>query len=91
MQESPLEERLMRRAESQFAATCKQLEIGARLNASAISAACDAFNHSDTEEQHFAPQAVAYGYTQLVHLHRALVLLAIDYEFLSAGSAALAE
>jgi len=94
MAEQPLESRLMRRAEEQFGNACRQLEVGAKLNAAAIDAVLTpyTFDHSDKGgEALYAPQAVAYGYAQLIHALRAVQILCIDYECLSAGSEVLAE
>ena len=93
MSDSTLERKLLSVAEEQFAAACRQLTPIARINAAAVVSVleADVFDHNDPEEAHYAAQAVAFGFAQLVHLHRSLVLLAIDYEHLSATGVSLAE
>jgi hypothetical protein len=81
---SSLESRLMRIAERQYEQACKQLVPIARINSAAVASALEAFDHSDPEEAVFAAQAIGYAFAQLVHLHRANLCLAMDYEMLSA-------
>jgi hypothetical protein len=94
MSELPLEGRLMRRAEEQFAVACKHLAVAAQLNHSAATAVLEPgiFDHTDeAEEGRFAPSCIAYGIAQLAQLHRQLLLLAISTEMAAAEAVAAAE
>jgi len=91
--ESPLPAAQIAVADAQFATSCKQLISIARINAAAIEAVLEpgTFDHGSEAEQHFAPDAIAYGYQALIYGLRALQLLALDYECISASAEAVRE
>ena len=91
--ESPLPAAQIAVADAQFRTSCKQLISIARINAAAVTAVLepDTFDHSSEAEQHFAPDAIAYGYAQIVHSLRCFQLLALDYECINATGASVAE
>ena len=68
------------RAGEKFAEGLQFLSITAGLNREAVCACLDAFDHSDPEQAHYAPQSVAFAYRGLVELKRLLVIAAGDLE-----------
>jgi len=80
----PFESPSLQAAECQYAQACKELIPIARVNAAAVISNIEAFDHRDEEEAVFAPQAVAFGYLQLLHLHRINLLLSIAGELAAA-------
>jgi hypothetical protein len=91
--ESPLPAAQIAVADAQFATSCKQLVSIARINAAAVEAVLEpgTFDHGSEAEQHYAADAIAYGYAQIVHSLRCFQLLALDYECINANGSALTE
>ena len=73
-------------AEHKFSAAMTQLHTIAKLNTAACEAALEAFDHNDSREAGYAPEAIARGIASWALLGRELILLASAVEMIGAGS-----
>ena len=84
-------ERQLQRSANQFAAALRYQESIARINAAAVSACLDSFDHQDPQERCYAPEAIAMGIASLRMLLTPLICHSIDLEMIGAGSGDLLE